>query len=99
MRHFAREMTGSRVGYRNQQLETGGPPIDRVLTSEVGSSMAAYMTSVAGSPDELYGEKGGLTALKTYWGEQDRLIEKNGTVEVGPLKPVRERSNGNGMSG
>jgi len=89
MRHFARNMTGSRVGYRNQKLETGGPPIDRAMAPEIGSSMGAYMTSVSGSPDELYGKEGGLAMLRTYWQEQDRLIEKTGTVEVGPLKPAR----------
>jgi len=90
MRQFARDMTGSRVGYRNQQLDTGGPPIDRVLAPEIGSSMGAYMTSISGSPDELYGRQGGLASLKTYWAEQDRLIERAGMVEVGPLKPVRK---------
>lgn len=89
IRHFAREMTGSRVGYRNQMIETGGPPIDRIMSPEIGSSMGAYMTSVSGSPDELYGKEGGLAMLRTYWSEQDRSIEKAGTVEVGPLKPVR----------
>ena len=89
MRRFARSMTGSRVGYRNQRLEIGGPPIDRALAPEVGSSMAAYMTSVSGSPDELYGKEGGLAMLKTYWVEQDRQIERAVTVEVGPVQPVR----------
>lgn len=90
MRRFAREMTGSRVGYRNQQLETGGPPIDRQLSPEIGSSMGAYMTSVSGSPNELYGKLGGLAALGTYWAQQDHLIEKAGTVEIGPLKTIRD---------
>lgn len=89
MRHFARDMTGSRVGYRNQKLEAGGAPIDRVLAPEIGSNMGSYMNSKSGSPDELYGKEGGLAMLRTYWSEQDRLIEKAGTVEVGPLKPVR----------
>jgi hypothetical protein len=90
MRHFARDMTGSRVGYRNQPLETGGPPIDRILAPEIGSSMGAYMTSLAGSPDELYGKEGGLASLRTYWTQQDQLIERAGTVEVGPPRTVRD---------
>lgn len=87
MRRFAREMTGSRVGYRNQPIETGGGPVNGVFVSEVGSNAAAYAVSVAGSPDELYGKEGGIRRLQTYWQEQDRLLE--GSVEVGELETVR----------
>lgn len=87
MRRFAREMTGSRVGYRNQPIETGGGPVNGVFFAEVGSNAAAYSVSVAGSPDELYGKEGGLRRLDTYWKEQDRLLD--GSVEVGELETVR----------
>ena len=87
MRRFARNMTGSRVGYRNQPIETGGGPDNGVFDTEVGSNAAAYAVSVAGSPDELYGKEGGLRRLQTYWQEQDRLLD--GSVEVGELETVR----------
>lgn len=87
MRRFARNMTGSRVGYRNQPIETGGGPVNGVFVTEVGSNAAAYAVSVAGSPDELYGKEGGLRRLQTYWQEQDRLLD--GSVEVGELETVR----------
>ncbi|HEY0504856.1 MAG TPA: hypothetical protein VGD42_15345 [Lysobacter sp.] len=87
MRRFAREMTGSHVGYRNQRLETGGGPVNGVFLSEIGSNAAAYAVSVAGAPDELYGPEGGLRRLEGYWQEQDRLLD--GTVEVGELQTVR----------
>jgi len=87
MRRFARGMTGSRVGYRNQPIETGGGPVNGVFLTEVGSNSAAYAVSVAGSPDELYGKEGGLRRLDTYWQEQDRLLD--GSVEVGELETVR----------
>ncbi len=87
IRRFARNMTGSRVGYRNQQVDTGGGPVNGAFFSEVGSNAAAYAVSVAGSADELYGKEGGLKRLDTYWQEQDRLLD--GTVEVGELETVR----------
>ncbi|WP_342316436.1 hypothetical protein [Lysobacter sp. FW306-1B-D06B] len=87
IRRFARNMTGSRVGYRNQPIETGGGPINGVFLTETGSNAAAYAVSVAGSPDELYGKEGGLRRLETYWQEQDRLLD--GSVEVGELETVR----------
>ncbi|KAB8193884.1 hypothetical protein FKV24_006390 [Lysobacter maris] len=83
MRRFARGMTGSRVGYRNQRLETGGGPANLLFDADTGNNAAAYATSVAGSPDELYGQEGGLTRLARYWREQDRLLE--GDVRVGPV--------------
>jgi len=92
MRRFARGMTGSRVGYRNQPIETGGGPVNGVFMTEIGSNAAAYAVSVAGSPDELYGKEGGLRRLDTYWKEQDRLLE--GTVEVGEMETVRRGNRG-----
>jgi hypothetical protein len=92
MRRFARGMTGSRVGYRNQAMETGGRPVNGVFGTQVGSNAAAYAISVAGSPDELYGKEGGLRRLETYWKEQDRLLE--GSVEVGEMETVRRDGRG-----
>ncbi|MCF7221772.1 hypothetical protein [Marilutibacter chinensis] len=83
MRRFARNMTGSRVGYRNQRMEAGGGPANGSFAVDTGNNAAAYMISVAGSPDELYGREGGLARLNDYWREQDRLLE--GDVRVGPV--------------
>ncbi len=98
IRRFARNMTGSRVGYRNQMMESGGGPINGAFANDIGSNAAAYIVSIAGSPDELYGKEGGLRVLKTYWQEQDRMLD--GNVEVGPLQPVRRgaRDRDGGMS-
>ncbi len=87
IRRFAREMTGSRVGYRNQPMESGGGPVNGAFVVETGNNAAAYAVSVAGSPDELYGPEGGLRRLDGYWKEQDRLLD--GSVEVGELETVR----------
>lgn len=86
MRHFARNMTGSRVGYRNQMIESGGGPINGSFVVDTGSNAAAYAVSVAGSPDELYGKEGGLARLRDYWQMQDAQLDRaTGTVEVGPI--------------
>lgn len=96
IRRFARNMTGTRVGYRNQMLDTGGGPVNGSFQVDTGSNAAAYAISVSGSPDELYGKEGGLRALKTYWQEQDRMLD--GSVEVGPMQPVRRGGRDGGLS-
>lgn len=99
MRHFARDMTGSRIGYRNQMLGTSGPPVNGAFFLATGSNAAAYAISDKAEPDELYGKEGGLRRLTTYWQEQDRLLD--GNVEVGPLEPVRSKPSSakGGMNG
>ena len=92
IRRVARNMTGSRVGYRNQQLDTGGGPVNGVFATAVGSNTAAYAVSLSGSEDELYGKEGGLQRLDGYWQEQDRLLE--GSVEIGELETVRRGGRG-----
>lgn len=100
MRAFARDMTGSRLGYRNQRLEVSGPPVNGAFLAETGGNVAAYVVSQAANPDELYGKEGGLARLDGYWREQDRMLD--GNVDVGPLETVptpRWNSGGNGMGG
>ena len=75
MRRFARNMTGSRVGYRNQRLEMQGRPINGAIFIEVGSNEAAYAAAERASPDELYGRDGGLRRMVDYWQQQDRLLD------------------------
>lgn len=87
MRAFARNMTGSRVGYRNQMVEIAGRPVNGVFMTEVGANAAAYVLAEAVTPDDLYGKEGGLARMDGYWQEQDRQLD--GTVEIGPVKPVR----------
>lgn len=96
MRQFARDMTGSRVGYRNQQIAIYGKPDNGAFAVKTGSNAAALVMPEAASPDELYGEEGGLRRLAGYWEEQDVLLE-GGKVEVGPLSQApesRRRSGG-----
>jgi hypothetical protein len=90
MRQYARDMTGSRVGYRNQQLAVFGKPDNGVFAVKTGSNAAALVMPEAASPDELYGKEGGLKRLAGYWLEQDVLLE-GGKVEVGPLSPADNR--------
>jgi len=87
MRQYARDMTGSRVGYRNQQLAVSGKPDNGTFAVKTGSNAAALVMPQAASPDELYGKEGGLRRLTGYWQEQDVLLE-GGKVEVGPLSPA-----------
>lgn len=96
MRQYARDMTGSRVGYRNQQLAVFGKPDNGAFAVQTGSNAAALVMPEAASPDELYGKEGGLRRLTNYWQQQDVLLE-GGKVEVGPLSPARgqrDRSSG-----
>jgi len=87
IRRFARNMTGSRVGYRSQWLDTVGAPVNGVFNVGMGSNASAYAISDVGREDELYGKEGGLRRLQTYWQEQDRLLD--GSVEVGEMQTAR----------
>jgi hypothetical protein len=93
MRHFARDMTGSRVGFRNQQLQVFDGPSNGAF----GKPGSSNQLDVPPTADELYGEEGGFRRLSTYWQQQDRLLE--GNVEVGPLQNVPTPKGGNGMDG
>lgn len=86
MRQFARDMTGSRVGYRNQPLDVLDGPSNGSFSGP-GSKNQLDPTP---SANDLYGKEGGLARLATYWQQQDVLLE-GGKVEVGPLSPVREQ--------
>lgn len=93
MRQFARDMTGSRVGYRNQPLEVFDGPSNGAF----GKPGSRNQLDVPPTADELYGQEGGLRRLSTYWQQQDRLLE--GNVEVGPLQNVPTPKGGSGMDG
>lgn len=83
MRRFASKMTGSRVGYRGQQLVV----FDGPSSGSFFGPGSRNQLDTPPSADELYGEDGSFRRLSTYWQQQDRLLE--GNVEVGPLEPVR----------
>jgi hypothetical protein len=93
MRQFARDMTGSRVGFRNQPLEVFDGPSNGAF----GKPGSRNQLDAPPTADELYGQEGGLRRLSTYWQQQDRLLE--GNVEVGPLQNVPTPKGGNGMDG
>lgn len=85
-------MTGSRVGYRNQMLDTSDPPVNGAFSVQTGSNAAAHAISEHASADELYGKGGGLSRLTSYWQQQDRLLD--GKVEIGPLQQIRDTPRG-----
>jgi hypothetical protein len=94
MRHFARNMTGSHVGFRGQRLEILGRPVNGVFATQKGSNAAAYAVSEHAEPDELYGKEGGFRRLVDYWQQQDRMLD--GNVDVGPVETVRKPKRGDG---
>lgn len=89
IRRFARSMTGSRLGYRNQQIDiTQGGPIQGTF----GNSTAGMMTASANSAgtvegDEFYSEE--RTKMDTYWAAQDAKLGSRGSVGIGPVAPAR----------
>lgn len=89
MRSFARGMTGSRLGYRNQMMEIAGAPVNGTFVADAGANAGAYLAAEAVDPNQLYGMTGGLK-FDDYWKEQDELLDGLGTVEVGPVKPIRK---------
>lgn len=91
MKRFARNMTGSRVGYDNSQRSVigGGPAMGsfKGTPAQVQSSLA-----VAGfySNEEMYGE--GRVDPERYWQTQDVLHEPGkGQVDVGELEATDDR--------
>ena len=86
MRRFARNMTGSRVGFDGQMLEIAGRPSGGQFAPQMGGSASAYMGSAAATRDELYGET--RNNFAAYWDDQDQLLD--GHVEVGPVANANE---------
>lgn len=88
MRAFVRDMTGSRLGYRNQMLQVVAQPVNGAFAGKVGANAAAYQVADAVSPEQLYGMSGGVDFAE-YWKEQDALLDGIGTTEVGPVRKVK----------
>lgn len=86
MRRFARNMTGSRVGFDGQMLDIAGRPSGGTFAPQVGSAATAYMGSTAATRDQLYGEL--RSSFAAYWDTQDQMLD--GHVEVGPVANANE---------
>ncbi len=89
IRRFARGMTGSRLGYRNQKMDVaGGGPINGAFgnasAAMLASSLAAHGSTTG---DVTYAEE--RVKLADYWRAQDAELDRGGRVELGPLTPTR----------
>ena len=89
IRRFARNMTGSRVGYHNQTLaiEQGGPIHGTFGQSRPGAFSASAMANGGSRAEDFYADDRRLPSQ--YWQTQDRMLG-SGRVEVGPLSVDRE---------
>ena len=90
LRRFAKQMTGSRVGYSNQNLDiVSGAPISGGFNMSDGM-WAAAAAAVGGSDEQqMYAEARTQTAA--YWREQDEQLDaRDVTVEVGPVSETRK---------
>lgn len=89
IRRFARNMTGSRTGYSNQNIDIlNGGPINGSFGNATPGMLAASV-AVNGGMDEkdMYGDE--RTRLARYWREQDMELNA-GRVEVGAPRQEKE---------
>lgn len=92
LRRFAKQMTGSRVGYSNQNIGiTNGGPINGSFGNTTPGMLAASEMVVGGSDEqEMYVEA--RTQKAAYWREQNKqLDERYVTVKVGPVSEEPKR--------
>jgi hypothetical protein len=90
IRRFARGMTGSRVGYRNQRIDiTQGGPINGAFGNATPGMLAASAMVVGSTTgDRFYAED--RTKMSQYWRTQDSELDGgSGRVEVGPVTKPR----------
>lgn len=87
IRRFARGMTGSRVGYRNQRIDiTQGGPINGSFGNTTPGMLAASAMVVGTTTgDKFYADD--RTQLSQYWRVQDSELD-SGHVDVGPVQAV-----------
>jgi hypothetical protein len=90
IRRFARSMTGSHIGYRNQMLDLQN---DGPIHGSFGNATAGMLASSAvagGGPTgpETYADD--RVELRRYWQQQDLELETGGRVEVGPAKAAKD---------
>lgn len=90
IRRFARNMTGSRVGYRNQNIDIAqGGPIHGSFGNATPGMLAAS-SEVVGTTDEDRFYNDDRTAMGPYWQAQDFGLERGGHVDVGPVAVDRK---------
>lgn len=90
IRRFSRDMTGSRVGYRNQSMDVlNSGPINGSFGNATPGMLAASVAVNGGTTgDKFYAED--RVKLKAYWRAQDLQLERTGRVELGPVSPARK---------
>jgi TPR repeat protein len=91
LRRFAKQMTGSRVGYSNQNLDiVNGGPINGSFGNATPGMLAASAVAVGGSDEQqMYAEA--RTQSAAYWREQDKQLDaRDVTVDVGPVSETRK---------
>jgi hypothetical protein len=88
IRRFARGMTGSRVGYRNQRIDItqGGPINGSFGNATVGMLAASEMVVGTTTGDRFYADE--RVSMSQYWQRQDAELD-HGRVDVGPVTPAR----------
>lgn len=92
IRRFARTMTGSRIGYRNQAIDiTQGGPINGSFGNATPGMLAASAQVVGQTTgEEFYADDRTQTA--SYWQTQDAELGSGiGSVDVGPMMPARDK--------
>ncbi|MGO4221403.1 hypothetical protein AB4Y64_06045 [Lysobacter sp. TAF61] len=92
IRRFARTMTGSRIGYRNQAIDiTQGGPINGSFGNATAGMLAASKQVVGSTTgDEYYADE--RAQALSYWQAQDAELGSGlGNVGVGPMVPARDK--------
>lgn len=92
MKRFARNITGSRVGYdnSNRSIVGGGPINGSFGNATPGMLNAGFVAAGIYSNEEMYGE--GRVDPERYWQTQDALHETDeGQVDIGELEAADDR--------
>ncbi|MGH8078225.1 MAG: hypothetical protein ACREPE_12990 [Lysobacter sp.] len=82
---FARNITGSKVGFQHK-VDIQAKPVTGAFSADTGSNASAYNVAAKPSVQDLYPEKN--RDMMRYWREQDALM--GGTVDVGRMQTVRK---------
>ena len=90
IRRFATHMTGSRVGYQNQNMDiiNGGPINGSFGNATQGMLAASAMVVGTTTGDKMYAAD--RTRIGAYWAAQDRELDRGGHVEVGPARAIAD---------
>ena len=90
IRRFATHMTGSRVGFQNQKMSVvnGGPIHGSFGNATPGMLAASDVVVGTTTGDKMYAAD--RTRMGAYWTAQDRELDRNGHVEVGPARAIAD---------